>query len=317
MTKNAGFTERDIPDQGGRRFLITGANSGLGLETARLLARHGGDVILACRNPQRGAEAVDEVKKTAKPGARVELVSLDLASLDSVEKCAAEITERFDTLHVVFANAGLMAIPEGKTKDGFEMTFGTNHLGHFALVGRLFPLLTATESARVVTTSSSLEARGTLSKDDPFGEKRRYDRWRVYADSKLANLLFVKELARRAERARLSLLSLGAHPGYAATELQAKGTSMGGSRLQGWVMGIGNRYFAQSQADGALPQLCAGTREHVSNGAYFGPASLGGLRGPAVEVKPVNRRVRDEELAALLWEESERRTGVVFPFAKR
>jgi NAD(P)-dependent dehydrogenase (short-subunit alcohol dehydrogenase family) len=311
MTK-AGFTERDIPDQTGKRFLITGANSGLGLETARMLAQHGGDVILACRNPQRGEEAVEIVRATAK--GQVELVSFDLASLASVEVCAADLTKRFDRLDGVFANAGLMAIPEGKTVDGFEMTFGTNHLGHFALVGRLFPLLLATPNARVITTSSSLEARGTLSKDDPFGEKRRYDRWRVYADSKLANLIFVKELARRAARAGLSLSSLGAHPGYAATELQGKGTAMGGSRLQGLVMSIGNRYFAQSQADGALPQVCAGTREHVPNGGYFGPASFGGIRGPAVEVKPMNRRVRDEELAALLWDESERRTHVVYPF---
>lgn len=308
-----GWIARDVPDQTGKCFVITGANSGLGLETAKVLARKGAHVVLACRTPSKAESAAKLVLAEAGGDtSRVSLVTLDLADLSSVEACAKEIAERFAVVDGLINNAGLMAIPEARTKDGFEMTFGTNHLGHFALTGRLLPLLRKTAGARVVVVASAVEKGGTLSLDDIFGEKRRYDRWRVYFDAKLANAMFMKELAYRLDKAGEKLLCVGAHPGYAATELQGKGATLGGSKLEGFAMELANKVLAQSQADGALPQLRAATDPSAKNGDYFGPAGLGELRGPAKRTEPKNSRVRDAALRAALWDESVRRTGVDF-----
>lgn len=312
----AGWTDRDVPNQKGKRFLVTGANSGLGLETAKVLARKGADVVLACRTPSKAEEAAEKVRAEAKGGeAAVSLVRLDLADLASVEACANEVLSRYPALDGLINNAGLMAIPEAKTKDGFEMTFGTNHFGHYALTGRLLPLLRKTAGARVVTVASRVELGGRLSLDDLFGEKRAYDRWRVYCDSKLGNVLFFQELARRLDKAKIAVKSLGAHPGYAATELQLKGSTMGGgSKLDGFFMNITNKLFAQTQAEGAYPQLRAATDPDAPNGGYFGPGKLGERGGPAVATKPSNGLARDEALSAAFWEASAERTGITFDF---
>lgn len=206
-----GWTADDIPDMAGRRAIVTGANSGIGYHTALQLARHGASVVLACRSAERGLRAFERVKAAA-PDAAITLGSLDLADLSSVRRFAAEQQEPLD---ILVNNAGVMAIPRRTTADGFEMQFGTNHLGHFALTGLLLPALQAAPSPRVVTVTSGVAWTGRLRFDDLQGE-RGYRRWAAYGQAKLANLLFAKELDRRVS----GLTSVAAHPGYAATNLQ-------------------------------------------------------------------------------------------------
>ncbi len=297
------WTAADMPDQTGRTALVTGANSGLGFHTALQLARHGARVLLACRDPRRAEDALARLLAQA-PDGQAELVALDLADLASVEKAAADVAGRTDTLDVLVANAGVMALPRGTTVDGFERQFGTNHLGHFALTGRLLPLLLAAPAPRVVVTSSDAHRIGRMSFDDLMGE-RHYGRWRAYGQSKLANLLFVRELTRRA--AGGPLLAAAAHPGYAATNLQ----SGQGNPLLESVMKLGNAVVAQSDAHGAWPQEYAATMPDVRPGSYWGPGGLGGSRGHPKQVQPT-RRARDDGDAARLWAVSQELTGVTY-----
>ncbi len=292
-----------IPSQSGRTALVTGANSGLGLRTSTELARAGARVLLACRSPERGEQALGRLRAEV-PAAQAELVRLDLASLASVEACAQEVTDRTGVLDLLVDNAGLMAVPRSLTEDGFELQFGTNHLGHFALTGRLLPLLLAAPQGRVVVVASAAHRMGRLDFEDLMGE-RSYGRWQAYAQSKLANLLFVRELARRA--AGTSLLVAAAHPGWAATHLQTGH----GSALQSAAMKVGNTLFAQSDADGALPSLYAATMPDVGPGDYWGPR-LAEMRGAPKRVgcAPV---ARDDMAAHRLWQVSEQLTGVRYP----
>ncbi|MEN8182987.1 MAG: oxidoreductase [Myxococcota bacterium] len=303
------WSASDVPDLSSRTAIVTGANSGLGYETARVLADRGAHVVIACRDLLKGGVASERIAKEF-PAARLELAELDLASLSSIRSFVESFLGRHSSLHLLCNNAGVMALPYRQTADGFEMQLGTNHLGHFALTGLLLERLLATDGARVVTVSSSMHRIGRILLDDLHGA-RRYRKWRAYGQSKLANLLFTYELARRAERAGGSLVAAAAHPGYAATNLQFAGPRMEGSSLMERLSGWGNRLLAQSAAEGALPTLYAATSPVVRGGDYIGPSSLGELRGPPRRVGS-SRRSLDAEAAAQLWSASEKLTGVRF-----
>jgi NAD(P)-dependent dehydrogenase (short-subunit alcohol dehydrogenase family) len=304
MTSLRGWSERDVPDLTGRRAVVTGATSGLGLATARALAAHGASVVMTARDPGRGEAAVRRVR-AAVPGADVSVAQLDLADLDSVRAFALDQPP----LDVLVNNAGVMALPHREvTLDGFERQVGTNHLGHFALTGLLLPALLARAGARVVTVSSMVHWTGVMTVDDLLSE-RHYDPWQAYARSKLANLLFVRELDRRARTAGTDLVSVAAHPGYSRTRLVANGPARGHPVL-GAVFRGGSVLVGQSARTGALPQLRAATDPTVQGGDYLGPRVLG-WRGRPVR-SPRAAAAADDVSAAALWAESERLTGVDF-----
>jgi NAD(P)-dependent dehydrogenase (short-subunit alcohol dehydrogenase family) len=302
-----GWTTRDIPDLHGTTMLVTGANSGLGFETALALAGKGAHVILACRDVGKGGEAEARIR-AAHPGASTTVMALDLASLADVRRFAAAVRGATPRLDVLINNAGVMALPERRTQDGFEMQLGTNHLGHFALTGLLLDRLLAASRARVVTVSSGFHRLAQIRFDDPQWE-RGYAKWPAYGQSKVANLLFTYELQRRLAARSSGVISVAAHPGYASTNLQFAGPRMEGSSLAERLSAIGNRLFAQSAAAGALPQLHAATAPGVQGGDYFGPSSMGELWGAPRKVTS-NAHSRDAAVAARLWELSERLTGV-------
>jgi NAD(P)-dependent dehydrogenase (short-subunit alcohol dehydrogenase family) len=302
------WTASDIPDQTGRSAVVTGANSGLGLITARELARKGANVILACRNTAKGEEAAAAILQDA-PNGDVDVQALDLADLDSVHGFAEAQDGPIDLL---VNNAGVMGIPRAQTKDGFEMQFGVNHLGHFALTGLLMAQLQQAGEPRVVTLSSTAHKFGRMSFDDLQGE-RRYFRWSAYGQSKLANLLFAFELQRRADEAGLQLKSMASHPGYAATNLQTRGPEAGGllTRVEDVLMAVSNRVVAQSDEMGTLPTLYAATVPDLPGGTYVGPDGFQEQRG---HPKPVGSTsaAKDREAARRLWQVSEELTGVQY-----
>jgi NAD(P)-dependent dehydrogenase (short-subunit alcohol dehydrogenase family) len=311
----AGWSAADIPDQSGRAAVVTGANSGIGLVAARELARAGAKVILACRDVGRGEAALADVQGSAG-GAAPELGQLDLADLRSVREFSELVAEENDGIDLLINNAGVMAPPRRLTADGFELQFGTNHLGHFALTGLLLKRLLSRPEPRVVTVSSPAHRIGRIRFDD-LNWERRYERWQAYGQSKLANLLFAFELQRRAEAAGTRLRSFGAHPGYAATNLQPAGPGMGGgimARLNTTMMAIGNRLLAQSQEMGSLPTLFAATAPELPGGSFAGPTGLAGQRGYPGLVGSSGAS-KDREAARRLWEASEELTGVSYRFA--
>ena len=299
MTKTR-WTAEQIPDQEGRTFVVTGANSGLGYETARALAAKGARVVLTARNAERGRAALAKIR-VEYPNADLELASLDLADLDSVRAFAAGLDEPVD---VLVNNAGVMMPPRTLTKQGFESQFATNHLGHFALTGLLLERI----RERVVTVTSGLHRRGTIQFDDLTGE-RVYSPVDAYAQSKLANVLFALELDRRVRAAGSSLVSAYAHPGYSATNLQSSGPT----GLLNLLMKPANLLVAQSAEQGALPQLYAATAGDVTGGDFFGPDGLGEMRGYPKRVQPVSSAT-DPETAERLWKVSEELTGVSYSF---
>jgi len=309
MTR-AKWTDAEIPDQAGRTVLVTGANSGLGLRSAEAMARHGATVLLACRNPDKGKDALVAVQAAAT-GPAPSLVSLDLSELSSVRDCAAEVNESLPHLDVLMNNAGVMAIPLRRNQAGQEMQFATNHLCHFALTGLLLPTLLKAPEARVVTTSSIVHRIGWMRWDDHQWE-RRYSKWLAYGQSKLSNLLFAFELDRRAKKAGAHLKSMAAHPGYAATHLPLAGPEMAGRRSMHGLMSMANKVFAQSDVQGAWPQLYAATMPDVHGGEYFGRGGMFEQQGHPEQVKG-NQRARDEADAARLWQVSEQLTGVSYP----
>ena len=306
----------DMPDQTGRTVLVTGANSGLGLRSAEALARKGATLLMACRNPARAEEARAAVATLATGPAPI-TVTLDLADLASVRAAVAQVDEHTDRIDVLMNNAGIMAPPLGHTADGFEMQFGTNHLGHFALTGLLLPALLRAERPRVITTSSAMHRIGDNRWDDPGYERGGYNKWKAYGRSKLANLLFMRELGRRAAAAGSDLVSAAAHPGYAATHLQQtsarQSTGWLLQRATGAVMAAGGGLVAQSAAAGALPQLYAATMPDVVSGDYFGPGGPFEMRGSPKRVG-MTAEARDDEAAATLWRLSEELTGVTPPW---
>ncbi|MFG2298686.1 oxidoreductase [Streptomyces sp. NPDC048603] len=299
-----------MPDQTGRIAVVTGANSGIGLVTAGELARHGAQVVLACRSAERG-RAAEALIRRRLPAAEVDFMPLDLADLGSVRTFAAAYAERHgDRLDLLVNNAGVMALPYGRTADGFETQFGVNHLGHFALTGLLLPRLLAAPSARVVSVSSSFHAIADLDHSD-LNSERHYRRWVAYGRSKTANLLFVHELARRLAATGSGMVAASAHPGYAATNLQTAGPRQEGRRSAERIMELANRIVAQPASAGALPTLYAATAPGVRPDEFIGPRF--GWRGAPVR----SRRARwtlDDVSAARLWEASERLTGVAYDF---
>jgi NAD(P)-dependent dehydrogenase (short-subunit alcohol dehydrogenase family) len=301
----------DIPDLAGRRALVTGVTSGLGLVTARELARAGAEVLLAARNPDRLAQTQDALRD-AVPGALLVPLELDLADLESVRRGAAEALEA-GPLDILVNNAGVMATPRSTTRDGYELQLGTNHFGHFALTGLLMPALTAAEQARVVTVSSLVarSARG-VPLTDPRTPGERYRKWECYGWSKLANLLFAFELDRRARRAGLRLVSVAAHPGYTRTNLVNAGLNARGPGVEGAIGLAFTRLVGQGADDGAEPQLRAATDPGLTGGDYLGPSGPFEMRGAPTLVRPP-RAAQDESAASALWSLSEESTGVSYP----
>jgi NAD(P)-dependent dehydrogenase (short-subunit alcohol dehydrogenase family) len=293
-----------IPDQTGRIAVVTGANSGLGLVTARELARKGALVVLACRNLEKGRAALADVAAAAS-GPEPELEELDLASLSSVRSFAERFESNHDQLALLLNNAGVMAPPRRLTADGFELQFGTNHLGHFALTQLLLPRIEGREDARVVTLSSNAHKTVRGIAFDNLNGDRRYFRWNAYGQSKLANLLFALELDRRLRAQGSTVKSLAAHPGYAATNLQSAAAPL----FDRLVMKVANAVVAQSDEMGALPVLYAATEPGLEGGTYVGPDGLGEQRGHPKVVQP-NRAARNEDTARRLWDVSEELTGV-------
>ncbi|MGZ2361127.1 oxidoreductase [Streptomyces sp. 372A] len=302
-----GWSARDIPDQSGRTAVVTGANSGIGLVTARELARCGARVLLACRDERRGEEAAARIRYAVR-GADVEFARLDLADLSSVRAFAEGF--RADRLDLLINNAGVMALPYGRTADGFETQFGVNHLGHFALTGLLLPKLPAAGGARVVTVSSGLHTLGNIDMGD-LNSERNYRRWTAYGRSKTANLLFVHELARRLAAAGSTVVAAAAHPGYASTNLQTAAARMENRRGAERVMGIANRVVARPASAGALPTLYAATAPGVRPDSFIGPRVLGlrGAPGPSWRAGWTRGDVAGERL----WVASEQLTGVTYP----
>ena len=305
------WTREEMPSLEGQTWVVTGANSGLGLETAKALAAKGALVVMACRDPKRAEAAADEVRRVA-PNARLELETLDLASLKSIEDFAAKMAKAYPVLDGLINNAGIMAIPRRTTADGFEMQLGTNHLGHYALSMRLLPLLEAAKAPRLISVASTAHKFGTMNFDDLMGEKS-YKPWAAYGQSKLANLLFIYELNRKLAAAGKKTVAAAAHPGYAATNLQGVGSKMdGGSKLEGWFMDLGNAIMAQPAHMGALPTLYAATVSDVKGGEYFGPGGFMEMGGYPRRCDS-NAKSKDVESAKKLWEVSEQLTGVRFP----
>jgi len=297
----------DIPDQSGRTAIVTGGNSGLGYFTSLELARHGARVVVASRSDVRGKEAIARIIAEV-PNADVELRPLDLADLTSIRSFADGIQSSYPSVDLLINNAGVMAIDKAKTADGFEMQMGTNHLGHFALTGLLLPLMITVDGARVVTVSSNAHKPAKLDLDDLQHEKR-YRKWVVYGQTKLANLLFAYELQRRLTAADAPLISVAAHPGTAATNLVR--VSAGDNPIKAAVMAGGVRLFSQSGARGALPQLYAATAPEVEGGEYFGPNGIAEQFGYPKRVNSTSAS-KDKETAKALWRMSEELTGVTY-----
>ncbi len=301
------WSAADIGDLTGRVALVTGANSGIGYETAGALAEHGARVILACRDDEKARRARDKLESELERSS-LELLHLDLADLFSVRRAAEEVLATHARLDILVNNAGVMGTPLRQTADGFELQMATNHLGHFALTGLLLDRLVTTERSRIVTVSSHMHRMGHLRPDDVAGAAF-HNTWVAYGTSKLANLLFTAELSRRLQAASLPTIAVAAHPGWTRSNLAGSGAALGSSRLRRKLGRVAGTLLGQSAATGALPVLCAATSSSVGPGQYIGPAHVGGLFGPPRVARP-SRRARDLQMAHALWEASEELTGV-------
>lgn len=307
------WTESDIPLQTGKMVVITGANSGLGFYTSLALARRGARVIMACRNLEKGRKARQELIARF-PDADLELMELDLSKLSSVKTFAENLLSGFGAPNILINNAGVMNLPYLKTSEGFEMQFGVNHLGHFALSALLWPELSQNSGARLVNVSSAAHRAGKIRFEDIHWEKG-YNKWGAYAMSKLANLLFTLELSRRLRGPEPGITVASAHPGYADTSLVAKGMLMEGARRKADLVNLANRYLGQTAAMGALPTLYAACAAGVEQGAFYGPSGFMKMKGwPALEI-PNPGRV-NPFISSQLWELSEELTGIKFPLLK-
>jgi NAD(P)-dependent dehydrogenase (short-subunit alcohol dehydrogenase family) len=297
------WTLHNIPDQTDRVAIVTGANTGIGFETAAALAAKHATVIMACRNRQKAEDATARIRERT-PDAKLGLIELDLANLASVERFAETFHAGYDRLDLLINNAGVMVPPLGHTEDGFELQFGCNHLGHFALTGRLMDLLEATPDSRVVSVSSMAHRYGAMDFDNLNAEKG-YDKMPAYGQSKLANLLFTFELQRRLEAKGSKVKVTAAHPGWTGTDLQ---------RHSGLIRFF-NVFFAQTPPMGALPTLRAATDPEANGGDYYGPKGFYEMRGYPVKVG-TTPAAKNESDARRLWEVSEKLTGVTFDSLK-
>ncbi len=282
-----------------RTALVTGANSGLGYQTALMLARKGAEVILACRSLTNAEEAVKTMRE-AYPDENLRLTvagTLDLADLESVESFAREISAKYPKLDLLINNAGVMVPPLTRTRQGFELQFGVNHLGHFALTNRLLPLIAETPGARIVSLSSIAAWMGSIDLNDPNYERRRYSKWGAYGASKLADQMFIQELARRLVASNAKAIAVAAHPGISATNL-FKNSAAGK-----WYA----RNFSQSPEQGALPIVRAATDPNVTNGSYWGPGGCFEISGPPAPAR-IPPKALDADLCHRLWELSEKLT---------
>lgn len=305
------WTPSEVPPLQGKTAIVTGANSGLGLVTARELARKGAQVVMACRNISKAENAAADIREHI-PTADLEVRGLDLADLESIENFASTFADEHEKLDILCNNAGVMALPLRRTTQGFEMQIGTNHLGHFALTGHLLNTLEAADHARVVNTAS-MAHRWTRGMDfgDMNWEHKRYRKWDAYGKSKLANLLFTFEMQRRLATQNCSTIAVAAHPGYSATHLQTAGPEMEGSALGQALMSISNALLGQSADQGAEPILYAAAMTGVRGGEYYGPDGFRELRGHPKRVR-ANRAANNQQAAKDLWALSETLTGVKY-----
>jgi len=292
--------QHQLEQLNGKRVIVTGANSGIGYEAARMLAEQGARVTLACRSPEKAKQALEAIRQKA-PDAEVDVIPLDLTSLKSVQTFVDSYSHRHGALDLLINNAGVMVPPFGRTEDGFELQFGSNYLGHFALTAGLMPLLEAADKSRIVMLASTATAFGWIRLDNLNAEKR-YRPWLAYGQSKLACLMFGLELQQRLEDAGSDVTVNIAHPGWAASNLQ-----------NNTLIGKFN-FLGQSCAEGALPTVRAAVERTLQAGTYFGPDGFAQLRGQPVEIKPVKRAL-DREMAAALWRQSEKLTGVELSIA--
>ncbi len=290
----------DVPDQTGRTAIVTGANTGIGFETARMLAVRGAEVVLACRNVEK-AEAARARLLAEKPAGGVSVASLDLSDLESVAAFAAAFTARHGRLDLLVNNAAVMVPPLSRTRQGFELQIGTNHVGPFALAAHLLPHLRRTAGARLVVVASSAQNVGRIDFEDLNWERRPYRAVAAYAQSKLANMMFALELQRRLAAAGSALRVTAAHPGWTATDLQRTAP----------LVRLLNPIFAMKPAEGALPTMRAATDPAAEPGSYWGPAGLFGLTGPPVRAK-ISRQALDQQAAARLFDLTEKLSGVSF-----
>ncbi|MGH1376088.1 MAG: oxidoreductase [Alphaproteobacteria bacterium] len=306
--KDSGFTDwslANLPNLSGKRYFITGGNSGVGFEAAKMLAGAGADIIIGCRNLIKAQQAVKEIEVVSSGGV-VETVALDLSQKSSVKECADGLKQRYDTLDGLINNAGIMMTPQTMTEDGFELQLATNHLGHFLLAGLLYDLVEAA-SGRIVVVASIIHKQGEIHFNDLM-MKDNYSPVKAYAQSKLANLMFALELDRRLQAAGSRVSCIACHPGYSATNLQATGP-FGMIKA---LMKVLNPLFAQSPVNGALPEVLSVAGEEAIAGAYYGPQSMGEARGKVSDAKVASQAL-DKEAAVRLWDESEKLLDYQWP----
>lgn len=303
MTK---WTAELIGDLKGKMVIVTGGASGIGFSASEVLASRGADLVIAVRNTLKGEKAAEKIR-AKQAASSVTVMHLDLGDLASVKQFATEFSSRFDRLDLLINNAGVMVPPHTKTKDGFELQFGTNHLGHFALTAHLLPMVMATPLSRIVTVSSIAARRAKINFANLDGSKG-YSPMPFYRQSKLSNLLFAIELQNRLERAGSSAISVACHPGISVTNLLSRGSGKETGAVMKWIMGI----VAQPADRGALPTLYAATHPDLRGGEYIGPDGPGNTKGyPVLNSDPA--KLFDQALATRLWDVSEKLTGVRFP----
>lgn len=305
------WTVEHLPDCSDKTVIVTGANSGLGFEATKAFAANGATVMMACRSTDRGTQAAAEIRQSVDhPDLELDVQQCDLASLRSIDGFASTMGEEYPPIDILCNNAGVMAIPRQETEDGFEKQLGVNHLGHFALTGRLLDRLLETDGeSRIVTHSSGAHTAGQIDFED-LHRTQSYGKWDAYGQSKLANLLFAYELQRRLDAAGITdTISVACHPGYAATNLQYRGPKESGSALRLGVMKAANALVGQPAEQGVLPLLYAATAPTAAGGEYYGPGGLLNMRG-APEQQTSSDASYDEATAARLWEHSEELTDV-------
>lgn len=305
------WTSENIPDLTGKTALVTGANSGIGYETAKALALKGAHVVLACRNQKKAEDAAVWIRDH-RGDARLSVLHLDLGSLATVQECAAAFSARHTQLDILVNNAGLVAMPRKVTSEGHEMQFAVNYLGHFALTARLLPRLLAAPAARVVCVSSLTYKAGRFDFDD-LEMARGYTRWGAYGRSKLAQLLFAEELDRRFRAAGVPAHAIAAHPGFARSDMREGNKANYSGWLENAILRLGDRILAIPADQGALPSLYAATSPDAQGGGFYGPDSFFNLRGYPGPMRVSRRHIRPDD-AQRLWEASERLTGTKFTF---